>query len=413
MSANRAREPGQLQSRKWLERGVLHYITHRDNIKSILSFGILSHNQRETLGLPFTPVYNEHVVSRRRDIETPEGRSLWGYANLYLQPRNAMLFTVVRSRPVDEIAVLTVRRAANYYARGAFITDGNAASGATEIFPTRQRQTVFAKLHAVDGREYWSEEDGSKRTMMAEILVPDKIPPELITGVIVGSDEAKRRVEEIVATSARPGLPVIADPFEFFQPEFEKRLTSNLTLVRGDMFFSGMQTLTVSVNTVGVMGAGLASRARYQFPHVYVYYEDLCKRRSLKMGRPVVYKTEKPLTAQLADQPEMVEDVTPETWFVLFPTKDHWRQPANREGIVNGLHWLEENVRSEGITSLAMPALGCGLGRLSWTEMGPILCRALDRLGIPVQLYLPTERPPSERELTADFLIDGAQTHLP
>ena len=54
------------------------------------------------------------------------------------------------------------------------------------------------------------------------------------------------------------------------------------------MFFSKMQTLTISVNIVGVMGKGIASRARYQFPDVFVYYQDLCKRKELKMGTPVV-----------------------------------------------------------------------------------------------------------------------------
>ena len=412
MRARAFQEPGQPTRRRWLEKGVLHYITHKDNLASILSTGILSHEQVEARGIPFSTVYNADVVKRRRGIQTPAGRSLWGYANLYLQPRNAMLYTVVLSRGVDETVLLSVRRAANYYAPGAFITDGNAASGPTDIVPTKERHEVFQKLHSVDGREYWSDEDGSKRTMMAEILVPDRVPPELLTGVIVGSDRAKTAVEQIVRDSPRSELPVITDPYVFFQPEFESPLTSKLSLVKGDMFFSGMQTLTVSVNTVGVMGAGLASRARYQFPHVYVAYEDLCKRRRLRMGRPVVYKTEAPLSSQLADEPELLEDVTPETWFVLFPTKDDWRRPANREGIVEGLTWLQQNYKAEGITSIAMPALGCGLGRLSWEDMGPIICRALAALDIPAQVYLPAETNVPSNQLTAEFLLGPQRSRL-
>jgi hypothetical protein len=58
----------------------------------------------------------------------------------------------------------------------------------------------------------------------------------------------------------------------FFQPRFSRRIGSNISLIDGDMFFSGLQTLTISVNLQGIMGKGLASRAKYQFPDVYVVY---------------------------------------------------------------------------------------------------------------------------------------------
>ena len=89
----------------------------------------------------------------------------------------------------------------------------------------------------------------------------------------------------------------------FFQPVRKLDLTANLSLVEGDLFFSKMQTLTVSVNCIGIMGKGLASRAKYQFPDVYVHYQDKCKRKTLRMGKPVLYKREEPYHKQLADDP--------------------------------------------------------------------------------------------------------------
>ena len=77
------------------------------------------------------------------------------------------------------------------------------------------------------------------------------------------------------STSANlgPGYDILALAHNAFRDDL---VMENLTLVKGDMFFSGLQTLTVSVNTKGVMGRGLASRAKYQFPDVYIYYQDSC-----------------------------------------------------------------------------------------------------------------------------------------
>ena len=78
----------------------------------------------------------------------------------------------------------------------------------------------------------------------------------------------------------------------FFHPLVVSYLTPKLYLAEGDLFFSRRQTITISVNTVGVMGKGLASRAKYQFPGVYVFYQDLCRNRKFTMGRLQLYLTE-------------------------------------------------------------------------------------------------------------------------
>ena len=95
------------------------------------------------------------------------------------------------------------------------------------------------------------------------------------------------------------------------------------------MFFSRLQTLTISVNCVGVMGKGLASRSKYQFPDVYVLYQDLCKQKKLQMGKPYLHKREKSLDYELADDPLSLTNGNGETWFLLFPTKDNWRYKAD------------------------------------------------------------------------------------
>lgn len=250
--------------------------------------------------------------------------------------------------------------------------------------------------------EWWKEEDGSKRVIMAECLVPDSVPPDHLAAIYVASHEV---AEELKPSLHLPNLPVIPDPKMFFRPFREVAVTPGLTILEGDMFFSRMQTLTVSVNVVGIMGKGLASRAKDQFPDVYVFYQDLCRKRILKMGKPHLYKRESSFDYQLADEPSSLSNANSKTWFLLFATKRHWRERADIQGIEKGLEWLRDKYEEQGIKSLALPALGCGLGRLQWREVGPLMCKSLSGLDIPVQIYLPAEREVSDELLTKDFLL--------
>jgi O-acetyl-ADP-ribose deacetylase (regulator of RNase III) len=200
-------------------------------------------------------------------------------------------------------------------------------------------------------------------------------------------------------------IPIISEPNMFFQPLVVQGLTPKLYLAEGDMFFSKAQTVTVSVNTVGVMGKGLASRTRYQFSDVYVHYEDLCRSKKLKMGRPQLYKRESSLDYELADEPGTLPNGNLEKWFLLFPTKRHWREQADIAGIEEGLKWLSDNYKREGIKSLAVPALGCGLGRLEWRDVGPLMCRYFKNFDITVVIYLPAEKKVTTEFLSKDFLV--------
>jgi len=74
-------------------------------------------------------------------------------------------------------------------------------------------------------------------------------------------------------------------------------------------------------------------------------------------------------------------------WILNFPTKRHWRSPSRLEDIIAGLAYLERHHQAWGITSLASPALGCGLGQLAWREVGPVLYQRLSRLATLVELY--------------------------
>lgn len=379
----------------------LYYITHINNIPSILRRGVLSHERVEVEQVQPTRIYDEQIISSRQKKTTPDGKSLWNFANFYFKPRNPMLYRVICEKPMEEIAVLALR-ADILKQPGVFVTNGNAASMLTQIFPASQLNEVIAQIAKVIDQEWWKEEDGTKRKIMAEVLVPDEVQPEYIDSIYVASHQSADKVKQMIGQSA---LPIIPQPDMFFQPQRRIKLTERLSVVGGDLFFSRLQTLTVSVNVVGIMGKGLASRAKYQFPDVYVYYQDLCRNKTIQMGKPYLYKRESSLDYQLADEPSTLTNANLETWFLLFPTKSHWREKADINGIKKGLQWLQENYKNEGIKSLAIPALGCGLGWLKWEEVGPIICQSLSLLEIPVQVYLPAEKEIDKSFLSPDFLL--------
>lgn len=158
----------------------------------------------------------------------------------------------------------------------------------------------------------------------------------------------------------------------------------------GDLFESKCQTLVNTVNTVGIMGKGIALEFKKRFPDMFEDYENRCKEGRVKLGEPYLYKK-----------------LTP-PWILNFPTKEHWRSVSRISDIVRGLNYLEKHYQEWGITSIAMPPLGCGHGQLEWKIVGPTLYRYMERLNIFVELYAPLGTPADE--LTPEFLMrDVAQ----
>jgi hypothetical protein len=381
----------------------LYYITHVNNLNSILKHGILAHDRIEEMKIQFTPIYDTDIVARRKDRLTPANKSLWQYANLYFQPRNPMMYRVVFEKGRRDLAVVAVNPA-TLNGPSRLVTDGNAASGATRFFSPEEGLDVVIRQWKAIQQEYWNEEDGSKRKIMAECLIPDSVAPEFIHSIYVADHESQQIVESLLPADAPPVVP---EPYLFFQPTSKKQIGKNISLIDGDMFFSNMQTLTISVNLQGIMGKGLASRAKYQFPDVYVRYQDACRARSIMSAKPYLYKREASLDQQLADLDRPLVTANSVKWFLLFATKRKWREDSRLEDIELGVHWIRDNYQRENIRSLAMPALGCGLGKLSWSDVGSVICRYLHGIEIPVAIYLPREHKIDPQYLSEPYLLGG------
>lgn len=155
-------------------------------------------------------------------------------------------------------------------------------------------------------------------------------------------------------------------------------------VIIGDLFASNAQTLVNTVNCVGVMGKGVALEFKRRFPKMYEDYVARCTRHEVRLGQPYLFRH------------------LPPPWVLNFPTKGHWRSVTKLDDIVRGLRYLIDHYEEWGITSLAVPPLGCGNGQLEWRIVGPTLYRYLTELRIPVELYAPYGTP--HEELQASFL---------
>jgi O-acetyl-ADP-ribose deacetylase (regulator of RNase III) len=141
----------------------------------------------------------------------------------------------------------------------------------------------------------------------------------------------------------------------------------------GDIFESGLGVLVNPVNCVGVMGGGMALECRRRWPGMYLDYCGRCDRGEVEVGRPYLWVGER-------------------VRVVNFPTKMHWRQPARVEWVRMGLEGFVKRWKEWGITGVAFPRLGCGLGGLRWEEVRPLMWGYLAGLEIPVEIWELDER---------------------
>ena len=155
----------------------------------------------------------------------------------------------------------------------------------------------------------------------------------------------------------------------------KRKLPVGVDVVVGDLFESPAQTLVNTVNTVGVMGKGVALEFKKRFPDMFEDYKGRCDRGEVWLGKPYLFRRPSP--------PHVLN----------FPTKGHWRAVSRLRDIVRGLEYLDAHYEQWGITSLAVPPLGCGQGGLDWSIVGPTLYQQLTRLAIPVQLFAPYGTP--------------------
>lgn len=142
-----------------------------------------------------------------------------------------------------------------------------------------------------------------------------------------------------------------------------------IAYVEGNLFESPAAVLVNTVNTVGVMGKGVASTFRSLYPKMYSEYRALCETGAISIGTLWLYRTANKSVLN-------------------FPTKMHWRNPSKPEYIEEGLRTFVRTYQAAGISSIAFPALGCGNGGLSFErQVRPLMERYLKNTKAHVFVY--------------------------
>ena len=143
-----------------------------------------------------------------------------------------------------------------------------------------------------------------------------------------------------------------------------------ITYVICDLFTSPARTLVNTVNTVGVMGKGIAKDFKTIYPEMFAKYQQLCEKGLFDIGQLWLYRT-------------------PHKWVLNFPTKRHWRSPSHPDYIEAGLAKFANTYHVYGITDVSFPMLGCGNGELDWqSQVRPLMEHYLSKLPIDVHIHL-------------------------
>ena len=147
-----------------------------------------------------------------------------------------------------------------------------------------------------------------------------------------------------------------------------------ITYTTGNLLEADVDALVNTVNTVGVMGKGVALMFKERFSKNMQEYAEACKSGEVQTGRVFVTSTNELLGV---------------TWIVNFPTKQHWRNPSELPWIELGLEHLVKTYKSRGITSLAITPLGCANGQLNYQkDVRPLMHYWLNQMDIPVHICI-------------------------
>lgn len=148
-----------------------------------------------------------------------------------------------------------------------------------------------------------------------------------------------------------------------------------ITYTQGNLLEADVDALVNTVNTVGVMGKGIALMFKERFPKNMREYATACKAQQVNTGKMFVTET---------------DELIGPRWIVNFPTKQHWRAKSQMQWIQTGLTDLRQFIIKNQVSSIAIPPLGAGQGGLAWQDVKAEIEHALADLTTDIFIYEPT-----------------------
>ncbi len=151
-----------------------------------------------------------------------------------------------------------------------------------------------------------------------------------------------------------------------------------ISYTKGNLLDAEVEAVVNTVNTVGVMGKGIALLFKEAFPDNFKKYKSACNDGEVQIGRMFVTQR---------------QELMGPKWIINFPTKKHWRDRTKIEWVIEGLHDLKSIILNHSIRSIAIPPLGCGNGKLEWRNVKPEIEAVLGELkNVDIHVYEPTSK---------------------
>lgn len=146
---------------------------------------------------------------------------------------------------------------------------------------------------------------------------------------------------------------------------------------KGNIIDSEAEAVVNTVNTMGVMGAGIALQFKKNFPENFREYEAAAKSGLIKIGKLFITETNR---------------FTNPKYIINFPTKKDWKHPSKLSWIKEGLGELRNFILEKNIKSIAIPPLGCGNGKLDWNEVKPLILDSINGIAnLTAYIYEPSD----------------------
>ena len=147
-----------------------------------------------------------------------------------------------------------------------------------------------------------------------------------------------------------------------------------IKFIKGNIFENNAEAIVNTVNTVGVMGKGVALQFKEKYPENYKLYHKACEKGEVVVGKMFVTPTNSLMNP---------------IWIINFPTKKNWIHSSSYDYIENGLDDLIKVIKQLNIQSIAIPPLGAGQGGLDWEKVKQIIQNKLSDLDIEIEIYEP------------------------
>lgn len=145
---------------------------------------------------------------------------------------------------------------------------------------------------------------------------------------------------------------------------------------KGNILESSARYIVVPVNCVGKPGKGLAQQWVENAPEACVkYYIKKCLAGDIEPGHIMTFE---------------------DSCYILATTKNHWFYPSEYEwieSICQSLYYfaIEKKIwrhDNEDMNTIAVPKLGCGLGRLKWPLVHQIMQYNLEQVYTRFLIYI-------------------------